>query len=51
MGRHLFIDVAVAEPASPAMTGGAHSSAEHAGVAAALRAHCAEEAQQISGGD
>ena len=47
MGRHLFIDVAVASPASPAstastastvMTGGARSSAEHAGVAAALRA-------------
>jgi hypothetical protein len=31
MGRHLFIDVAVVEPASPAMTGGACSSAEHAG--------------------
>ena len=38
MGRHLFIDVAVTEPASPAMTGGARSSAEHAGVAADLRA-------------
>jgi hypothetical protein len=37
MGRHLFIDVAVVELASPAMTGGARSSAEHAGVAAALR--------------
>jgi hypothetical protein len=38
MGRHPFINVAVVEPASPAMTGGARSSAEHAGVTAALRA-------------
>ena len=38
MRRHLFIDVAVVEPASPAMTGGARSSAEHARVAANLRA-------------
>ena len=45
-GRHLFIDVAVCvwlvgglvEPASPAMTSGARLSAEHAGVAADLRA-------------
>ena len=34
----VFIDVAVAEPASPAMTGGARSAAVHAEVAAALRA-------------
>ena len=37
-GTCSFIDVAVVEPASPAMMGGARSSAEHAGVAAALRA-------------
>jgi hypothetical protein len=45
MGRHLFIDVDVVEPVSPAITGGARSSAEHAGVAAALRAQKPEEAQ------
>ena len=47
MERHLFIDMAVAEPASPAMTGGARSSAEHAGVAADLRAQ-KKEAQIAS---
>ena len=32
IGRHLFIDVAVVEPASPAMTGGARSSADACSV-------------------
>ena len=38
MGRHLFVDVAVTEPATQQMVGGARSSATEAGVAAEARA-------------
>ena len=37
MGRHLFVDVAVTEPATQRMVGGARSSATEAGVAAEVR--------------
>ena len=38
MGRHLFVDVAVTEPATLQMVNGARSSATEAGVAAEARA-------------